>query len=201
MIVEKNEQQKAVLIESERFREKMAQSIQQAHSHETLIELRIWLVEKIYPALLQEFKYPLSNTEPIELDAPIRPIEKQHEVSRLKARLCSLINRKREGLESSYIKNDEIYNHKIALSQKVLGGEIDQSIEESVLSHYALVRGMSLADAAKILVASKVHGQKILLETERVKDSILSQIDAIRTRRDVQLIDIDILKHEKNDIR
>ncbi|SDG96138.1 hypothetical protein [Propionivibrio dicarboxylicus] len=188
LVAAKAEETERVLLESERFREQMSQAIANARDEKTLLQLREWLLDKVYPELTKEFKYRIDNTEPIDLDAPVADTHRLHEIARLKVKLREAINRKREPLGSGYCGNEEIRRHKAMLAQSLLDndGRPCDGVDYDALSIYAEARGLSLFDAARLLVGSVAEGRELLLQTEQIKDRILARIDAIKTLRDIQ---------------
>lgn len=120
LIIGKAAECDTVLWESERFREQMARAIESARDDLTMLSLREWLLNDIYPALTERFKAPLDNTRPIAPDAPLNASALIHERARLKVQLREKINLKRASLNSDYVQNDAMLKHKARLAQLVL---------------------------------------------------------------------------------
>ena len=188
LVIAKSEACERVLIESERFREQITQAIANAKDEKSLLALREFLLDKVYPELSEQFKYRIENTEPINLDAPLSRTHCLHEITRLKAQLRDAINRQREPLRSDYIGNDEIRRHKARLAQSLLenAGRRIEGLDYSALEAYATARALPVAEAARLLLNSQAEGRELLMASERLKDQILARIDAIRTLNDIQ---------------
>lgn len=190
LVTAKAQEAQEVLQESERFREQFKQAIQSAKSETQLLELREWLLDKIYPALTEQFKYQLQNTEPLNLDKPIKDTHRLHEVTRLKAQLREAINKKRAPIHSDYIQNDEVRKHKAKLAQALLSnqGNPVEGLDLSLLHTYAQARSLSLGNAAHLVLNSVASAGQLLVQTEQIKDTMLARIDAVRTLRDIRQV-------------
>jgi hypothetical protein len=194
LIKEKAKEAETVLLESERFREQMSVAISNSSTQDQLLILREWLLDKIYPALTNQFKYRIENTEPIDVYVPLKEGHRLHEMTRLKTQLREHINKKRSHFDSQYIQNEAMRRHKIGLAQKFLNaknGEMEQ-FEYGVLEQYAESRGIALKEAAHLITQSAIAEQNILIQTEKVKDHLLMRIDSIVTLDDIKRIEIDI---------
>lgn len=190
LVTAKAQESEEVLQESERFREQFKQAIQSAKSEAQLLELREWLLDKIYPALTEQFKYQLQNTEPLKLDEPIKDTHRLHEVARLKVQLREAINKKRAPIHSDYIQNEEIRKHKAKLAQALLSnqGKPIEGLDLGLIQTYAQARNLSLADAAQLVLNSIASAGQLLVQTEQIKDTMLARIDAVCTLRDIRQV-------------
>lgn len=190
LIVAKAKETQRVLLETERFREQLSIMIKNAKTQEQLMHARAYLLDQIYPELSKEFKYPIQNTEPIDLDQPISRTQKVHEVARLKAQLREIINRRRTVLQSRYIQNDEIRKHKAHLARAVLSGDQEKldKLEMEPLRVYAQARGLDLKEAAQLIVEAMTAAANLLVKTESLKDQFVPRIEAIHTLRHIQEI-------------
>lgn len=191
LVVAKAEETERVLLESERFREQLTQAIVSADTESQLLELREWLLDKIYPELSQKLKFRVEHTEPSDLDAPIKDTHRLHEITRLKVQLREAINQRRAPIRSDYVQNDEIRKHKVRLAQALLAsnGIKQDGIDYRALEAYAEARNLGLLDAAHVVVNSLAVAADLLMHTERVKDRMLSRIEAAKTLRDIQAIE------------
>lgn len=191
LIVAKAGEVERVLLETERFREQLTQAIQSAQTEAQLLELREWLLDQVYPELTRQFKFRVENTEPPNLDALLQDTQRLHEIARLKVELREAINKKRAPIQSDYIQNDEIRKHKARLAQALLAnnGIKQDGVDYRALEAYAEGRNLSLLDAAQLLVNSMAVAADLLVQTERVKDRMLSRIEAAKTLRDIQAIE------------
>lgn len=194
LILAKAEETQKVLLETERFREQLSTAIRTANSEAQLLECRAWLLEQVYPELSRQFRFSLENTQPPDLDAPIRDTHRLHEITRLKAQLCAAINQQRAPLDSRYIHNDEVRRQKVRLAHALLanGGSAPDGMDFTLLETYARARGLDLPSAAQLIVNSMAVTAQLLARTEAVKDSVLARIEAIRSLRDIRALDDEI---------
>lgn len=194
LVVSKTSETRRVLVETERFREQLSRMIQSARTQDQLLKAREYLLDQIYPELFREFKYQIENTQPIDLDRPIHQPHKVHEVTRLKAQLREIINRKRAALQSRYVQNDEIRKHKARLAQAVLSGDEKQltNLDLEPLRAYATARGLDLKTAAQLIVDAMAVAADLLIHTESLKDQMIPRIEAISTLRDIRDISAEL---------
>ena len=184
----------AVWVESERFREQLTQAILRADTDAQLLELREWLLDKIYPALTERFKFRVDNTTPPDLDAVLLELHRAHEIDRLKVQLREAINRKRSNVASDYVLNDEVRKHKLRIARSVLesGAIPPAGIDAGLLENYATSRGLSLIEAAQLMSDAAGQAAELLIQTELVKDRLLGRIDALQTLRDIHSLDAEL---------
>jgi len=187
LIVTKAMECTTVLCESERFREQMARAIEVAETDTDLLALREWLLNDIYPALSERFKYPIDRTKPIDPDAPLDAVTLTHERARLKAQLREKINLKRASLHSDYVQNDAMLKHKAKLAQLVLanGGVAPEGVDCTLLQSYAEARGMELAEVARLVDQGLNSASQLLSHTEVSKDLIIYNIESTKTAIDI----------------
>lgn len=174
------------LMQSERFREQLTIAIQRAGSAEQLLELRAWILDKVYPALSQGFKFQVPHAEPVDLDAQLPATQLVHEKARLRAALREIVNGRRASLDSDYVQNDDVRKQKIKLAQMFLAGGNPVGIDFAMLENYAAARGIGITEAAKLIVDSAVHAAELLGETEAYKDRLLGRIEAIRCLQEIR---------------
>lgn len=198
LIIAKSEETQRVLLETERFREQLNQAIHSAKTQAQLLQLREWLLDKVYPELSNAFKFRIENTEPINLDVPLGETQRQHEISRLKAQLREIINHQRASIQSDYIFNEEIRKYKARLAQAVLasGNIKPQGVDLSILETYAQARQLDLKEAAQLIVNSMAATAELLAHTESIKDRMLARIEAVKTLRDIHVIDTELERFE-----
>jgi hypothetical protein len=191
LITDKAAETQRVLQETERFREQLSQAIAQAQTQQQLLEIREWMLDKVYPELSKQFKFRVENTEPIDLNKALTEAHRRHEIARLKAQLRECINRQRAPFASDYLLNDEIRKHKARIAQAVLAnaGQVPEEMDGSVLEAYAQARQLELPAAAELTLQSMATTANILLRTEAVKDYCLARIDAIQTLEDIRSVD------------
>lgn len=180
--------------ESERFREQMTQAIGQADSEAQLLELRTWLLDKVYPALTERFKVQVDDTVPADPDAPLNALHREHEIARLKAQLREAVNKKRAPIASDYLQNDDVRKQKVRLAQAVLANldskrRPTEGIDADLLAGYADAREVDLATAARLVLKSSNEAARVLVETERIRDQMLARIESISTLRDIHRLD------------
>lgn len=191
LVVARAEEYERVIAESERFREQMSQAIDAAKDDRALLALRDWLQDGGYPELAARFKFHADTTEPANRNESLGEVHRRHEMSRLKAQLCEVINRERRLNHSDYIGNDEVLRHKVMLAQSLIenGGKRRNNIDYSILENYAEARGLSLETACALLVDSFALCRERLMKTERMKDLVMARIDAVTTMNDIDEIE------------
>lgn len=194
LTVAKAEETKQVLLQSERFREVLAQAILSAQSQAQLLHLRTWLLDQVYPKLSKDFNFHIDNTEPVDLYKTLGETHRQHEIARLKAQLREFINLQRAAIDSDYVQNDEVRKHKARLAQAVLnnGGAAPQGLDITLLESYAQARQLGLAEAAELIVKSMAQSAQVLTRTELLKDRLLARIEAVTTLADVRAVAADL---------
>jgi hypothetical protein len=197
-ILAKDAEYRALLTESERFREQLARAIDAASTQARLLEVREWLLDSVYPELTQRFRLKLVDTEPLDLNQALDATQRTHEIARLKARLRELVNEARKPLHSDYIRNDDMRRRKLRLAQLVAtnlnAGRPAEAVPPGMgvdfepLRAYAEGRGLSLPEAAEVLLRSAEVTEAILDQTERLKDRLLARIEAVRSLNDAKTV-------------
>lgn len=197
-ILAKDTEYRALLTESERFREQLARAIDAASTPEKLLEVREWLLDSVYPELTQRFRLKLVDTEPLDLNKALDATQRTHEIARLKARLRELVNEARKPLHSDYIRNDDARRRKLRLAQLVAtnlaAGRPAEAVPPGMgvdfdpLRIYAEARGLTLAEAADLLLRSAEVTEAILDQTERLKDRLLVRIEAVQSLNDAKAV-------------
>ncbi|MCA3283987.1 MAG: hypothetical protein ING16_14075 [Roseomonas sp.] len=197
-ILAKDTEYRALLTESERFREQLARAIDAASTQARLLEVREWLLDSVYPELTQRFRLKLVDTEPLDLNQALDATQRTHEITRLKARLRELVNEARKPLHSDYIRNDDARRRKLRLAQLVAtnlnAGRLAEAVPPGMgvdfdpLRIYAEARGLTLAEAADLLLRSAEVTEAILDQTERLKDRLLVRIEAVRSLNDAKTV-------------
>ena len=194
LILDRVTQTRRVLAESERFREQISQAIQAATTQARLLELREWILDRVYPQISQQLTYQVENTRPLDPNMPVGEVHLAHERARLKATLRERVNAQRRDLDSGYTRNEEVWRHKGRIAKAVLdhGGELPPGLEVDVLQAYAQARGLSLKECAEQVVQSMAHAAQVLAQTEAVKDRYLARIDAIQSLREIRELDAEL---------
>jgi hypothetical protein len=179
LVRSKAEEAQAMLVESERVRERLSTAIRNGKTEAELRGIREELLEKAYPELSTKFKYVVSNTTPIKLDAPLTTTHRAHEVARLKAQLKASINRKRNALRGDFVGDEVVLQERRKAARKADGANT------GVLEAYAAARKIDLVEAAKRVLDEAKAEAELLATTERVKEDMLARIEAVRTLADV----------------
>jgi hypothetical protein len=200
LIVAKAQETQRVLLESERFRESLTQAIRTAQTQAQLLELRGWLLDRVYPELSREFRFRIENTEPPDLDRPLDDIQRRHETARLKAQLREVVNHQRAAVHSDYVQNDEVRKHKARLARAVLhnGGVPPHGLDVALLEAYAQARRTDVATAARMIVHAMAVAAEVLTRSEILKDRLLARIDAVKTLADVRAVAAELEAQERS---
>jgi len=194
LIVKRAEQTEQILAATERVREKFTVLIQQASSEEALLQIRIWLLDDVYPELTRQFRFPVENTEPPKPDAPLTETHRRHEIARLQVQLRQKINQKRAPCESQYLQNDSMLQHKAMLAKLLLKNEWQSptNVDFTVLENYAQARGLTLKDGAELILQFLGVAGQLLVDTEKIKDQMMARIDALQTLGDIYVLSAEI---------
>jgi hypothetical protein len=190
LIVARAQAQEQMWLETERFREQLTQLIQESQTQTQLLEIREWLLDAVYPELSHQFKYPQSNTEPIDTSAGLTDIARLHEITRLKAQLRETINNQRKHLYTAYVLGEQVWQHKLKqaqqwLSQTASKPDDDVSAGFELLHSYAQAKNWNKTEAAQALLDAASAASQTLLDTERSKDQLLARIEGLKTLADV----------------
>lgn len=185
-----NETQQA-LLETERFREQLAQAIESADNEQQLAELRSWLLDHVYPELSSAFKWRTDDTRPANPAASLSDVQRVHEIARLKAQLREAINAMRESLHSAYVLNEEVRKQKVRLAQTLVAsrGVKQAGVDYCLLEGYAEGRQIPLLEAAQLLLKATAQAASVLQATECQKDRLLFRIENVLTYRELQEVE------------
>lgn len=188
LIVARADETQRALLETERFREQLAQAIETAGTEQQLAELRSWLLDHVYPELSSAFKWRTDDTRPADSAAALGDVQRVHEIARLKAQLREAINASRASLHSDYVLNEEVRKQKVRLAQTLVAarGVKQVGVDYGLLEGYAEGRQVSLLEAAQLLLASTAQAASVLHATECQKDRLLFRIENVLTHRDLQ---------------
>lgn len=186
--------QERMWLQTERFREQMTQLIHQAHTQLQMMELREWLLDAVYPELSKQFRYPISNTEPIDASAPLKDTERLHETTRLQSVLRDTVNTQRKNLHTDYVLGEQIWQHKLRQAQQWLNTPVAEQTQDlqqelGLLTSYAQAKGWGMQQAAQNLLQAAAAATQTLLDTEGTKDKLLAQIEKIQTWADIHAIE------------
>jgi hypothetical protein len=195
LVVARAKEQETVWLETERFREQLTLLIKGAKTQVQLMEIREWLLDAVYPELSHQFKYPQSNTEPMDASAALSTTARLHEITRLKSQLRESINAQRKYLHSNYVLGEQVWQHKLKQAQQWLAYTRSSPTDVlpagyELLQSYALANGLTLEEAANALLSAAATATETLLVTERIKDQLLAQIDRLNSYADVQEIEL-----------
>jgi hypothetical protein len=190
LISAKAQATKEVLGETERIREQFAEAISAAQTEAELLAIRERLLDEAYPHLTGAFAIEVDKTRPVEPDRPISEVHLRHERSRLRVQLRERINAKRAAHVSPYVLEEVILRRKAALAEEVIAcnGRAPDSRDFSLLENYARQTGASLLEASRDVMAKLEDIDRILVETEKAKDSLLVEIARAGTLRDTRRI-------------
>jgi hypothetical protein len=197
LIIKRAGQMEEMLIATERIRERFSSLIEQATSDKDLLSLRSALLQDVYPELSRKLRFVPPNTEPRDSTAPLADHHRMHEIGRLKAQLRERINKERSKVDSDYLGHTEALKFKAQIARWVLAptGEAPRGID--LLEGYAQGRGLVLEEAARQIFVELVSAGRVLLNTERMKDRLLADIESIRTLADIQRIETELADHDR----
>jgi hypothetical protein len=181
--VDAHDNETRLLLESEVLRDAMAVAIDAATDQQQLMALRQRLMNEIAPQAAGQLKVKPEHTTPRQLDAQPTPDELHQEKLRLNVQLRLKINAMRRGYVSEYLLDDMVLKHKGRVAQEVLaqGGQVPKNIDATVLASHAAGRGQTLAEAAAEVLTEMDETARVLLDTEQLKDAMLSRIAAVST--------------------
>ena len=194
LIVTRAQAQEQMWLETERFREQMAQLIQESQTQAQLMEIREWLLDAVYPELSRQFKYPLSNTEPIDTSAVLTATARLHEITRIKTQLREVINSQRKHLHTAYVLGEQVWQHKLRQAQQWLSESVSTYSDNvppgfELLEAYAQAKNWSLDQASQNLLDAASAATTTLLETERCKDQLLARIERLTTLEEIRQLE------------
>ena len=187
LVTERHAATQAGLLASEALRERFAHAIDTALTQADLAALRKQMIaqaEDQQPAALPRGPLPMS---PRELDAPLDARARALEAARLRAQLRTAVNGQRRRVHDGFDQDDGLLKHKAKLAQSVLNND-GKAARSSLLADYADSRGLSLEDAARLVIGTVTEADRILRSTERQKDLFLARIERARSLRDFQQV-------------
>jgi hypothetical protein len=179
-----------VLLESEVLRDALAVAIDAAKDQQQLMALRQRLMNEIAPQADEQFKLKPEHTTPRQLATQPTPAQLDQERLRLNLQLRLKINAMRREHVSDYLLDDMVLKHKGRIAQEVLaqGGQVPKNIDATVLVSHAAGRGQTLAQAAEDVLAEMNETAGMLLDTEQLKDAMLSRIATVSTFPEIEII-------------
>lgn len=185
-----HESETRLLVESELLRDEIAVAITAATDQQQLMVIRQRLMNELAPQLSEQFKVKPEHTTPRQLIAKPTPEQLSQEQLRLGVQLRLKINALRRGHVSEYLLDDVVLKHKGHIAQAVLaqGGQAPEHIDATALMSHAAARSQTLAQAAKEVLTEMDETAKVLLDTEQLKDAILSRISAVSSFKEVETV-------------
>jgi len=188
--VDAHENEMRVLLESEVLRDALAVAIDAAGDQQQLMALRHRLMNEIAPQVEGKFQARPEHTTPREFAAKPTPERLDQEKLRLGIQLRLKINAMRRGHVSDYLLDDMVLKHKGRIAREVLAqdGQMPQNIDPAVLVSHAAGRGQSLVQAAAEVLAEMDDTARILLDTEQLKDAMLSRIATVSTFPEIEML-------------
>lgn len=194
LIVAKQRDMLAALVDTERQRESFAHAIEHAVTNQDLIELRARLIDELNPRRADAFGKLGNPMTPQQWDEPVSAVERKHEAARLRAQLRESVNTQRNRVHAGYVDADSLLKHKAKLAQLILRneGQAPADVDVSMLASFAQARNLSLEDAGRLLMGTVAEAERILRTTERQKDYLLARIEAARTLRDFKVLSREI---------
>ena len=178
------------LIESELISDEIAVAIDKATDQQQLMLLRQRLMNDIAPQLNAQFKVKPTHTTAQQLNAKPTPDQLAQEQLRLRVQLRLKINSMRRPHVSDYILDDVVLKHKGQIAQAVLNnaGQVPQQVDATPLMSHAAARGQTLLQAAKDVLTEMNETAKVLLDTEQLKEVMLSRISSISSFKDIEAV-------------
>lgn len=190
LVLEQASKTDEVLIETERIRETFNQKIMAADSEEVLVELRRQLLNEVYPALSEKFKFKVDHITPTDPNKPLPLAHIQHEILRLQVQLREKINRIRADYVSLYLLDDVLVKHKANIAELMIkqGGKLPEDVDISLLTIEAEAKNISVLQVARDVLLELAETGRVLIETEKVKNHLLSKIARLKTISDINQI-------------
>ena len=189
LVVERHAATLAGLLASEALRERFSHAIDSALTQPDLAAVRKQMIAQAAsqePPALPRGPLPMSLRElDAPLDAPMRALE----AARLRTQLRTAVNAQRRRVHDGFDQDDGLLKHKAKLAQSVLNNDGEPvAAAPSLLSDYADSRGLSLQDAARLVIGTVTEADRILRSTERQKDRFLARIERARSLREFQQV-------------
>lgn len=180
--------ERLMLRQTERLRESLLTAIKEARTQDALIDLRARLLNELAPQLSGLYAIRPSHTTPQQKQAAPQPRELAAEQLRLNVQLREKINDLRRPCVSHYLLDDVVLRHRGRVAQAVItaGGALPPGIDGATLKSYAAGRRMPLVVAARETLMEMDATAWLLIETEQMKDAMLSRIAAIATFDDIR---------------
>lgn len=189
LVVERHAATQAGLLASEALRERFAYAIDSALTQADLAAVRKQMIaqaEGQQPPVLPRGPQPMSLRE---LDAPLDAQARALEAARLRTQLRNAVNALRRRVHDGFDQDDGLLKHKAKLAQSVLNNDGKAgAAASSLLADYANSRGLSLEDAARLVIGTVTEADRILRSTERQKDRFLARIEQARSLREFQQV-------------
>ena len=179
-----------LLVESELLRDEISVAIDAAADQQQLMAVRQRLINEFAPQLSEQCKVKPEHTTPRQLAAKPTPDQLSQEQLRLSVQLRQKVNALRRGYVSDYLLDDIVLKHKGHIAQAVLaqGCQAPQHIDATALMSHAAARGQTLGQAAKEVLTEMDETAKVLLDTEQLKDAILSRIAAVSNFKEIETV-------------
>jgi hypothetical protein len=183
-----HEAAQTALIDSEVLRDEIAVAIDKATDQQQLMLIRQRLMNDLAPQLNENFKIKPAHTTAQQQNAKATPDQLAQEQLRLTVQLRLKINNLRRPHVSDYILDDVVLKHKGQIAQAVLNnaGQVPQQIDATALMSHAAARGQTLVQAAKDVLTEMNETAKVLLDTEQLKEVMLSRISSVSSFKDIE---------------
>ena len=187
-IVQQDEAQQAMLIETESLRENLASAISSATTQLELIALRERLMTELAPGLNAALKP--EHTTPAKHRVDASEAELEQEKIRLRIQLREKINDLRRPYLSQYLLDDIVLKRKGQIAQAVIsaGGIVPAGLDATVLISHAASRGQTLQVAANDVLTEMDEIAGVLVETEQMKDALLSKISLVKSFAEIERV-------------
>ena len=185
-IIQQDEAQQAMLIETEGLRENLAFAISSATTQPQLIALRQRLMTDLTPELNAAVKP--KHTTPGKHKAEPSEVELEQEKIRLRIQLREKINDLRRPYLSQYLLDDVVLKRKGQIAKAVIssGGIVPAGLDATVLISHAASRGQTLLAAANDVLTEMDEIAGVLVETEQMKDALLSKIGVLKSFAEIE---------------
>lgn len=188
-VLELHRQNQHALVQSECVREEIAVAIDKARTQEELLSLRSRLMEELVPETTALYAHRPADQTARQFDAAPTAEQLGQEQLRLRVQLRLKINQLRRDYVSDYLLDDVVLRHKGRVAQQVLaaGGAVPPGVDALPIISHAASRGMTLVDAAREVLGEMDETARVLLETEQMKDALLSRIAGVKSFDDIEM--------------
>jgi hypothetical protein len=192
LIVSRDADTQAVLERTELVREEIAVAIEKARTQDALTLLRSRLMEELAAETVVNDVVKPEHTTPQKMAAAPTEPELQNERLRLRIKLRLKVNDMRRPFVSDYLLDDEVLRHKGRVAQAVIeqGGAVPPDMDALPLISHAAARGQSLTTAAQEVMAEIDDRSRIVLDSERMKDLVLSRLSSANSFADLREVSI-----------